>query len=626
MPQNRQDGPRGRIAQQPLIRLLGWLRPYGWQAAGAYLALFMATGVGLATPLLFRGIIDTAVGEDQDTLAWLPAVDSDYGRLTAAAGVLLGLAVARAVLSYWQRYGTLWVGRNVATDLRQDLFNHVMHLEAGYHDRASVGRLMTRVTNDTEQVRQFAGTAVADAVNIILLLAGSVAILLSVDVPLALIALLPVPLLLVATVQFARYMRPRFTRLQQATSSLTATLQESLTQVQVVKAFAAEGRTQDAYRTKNETVFERRIELAKAFSAIMPSMGVVLAAGTVGVLLFGGRWVIDGSLSIGTLVAFNAYVGLLAMPVRRLGFLLNLASRAAASCQRIFEILDRQPAMVDGTGRLETPRGAVTFADVTFRYRQDGPPAVADVNFEVAPGETVAIVGPSGSGKTTLVQLVPRLFDPSAGTVMLDGADVATLDRTDLRRHVGFVGQDPFLFSATVADNITFARPDASPEQVAQAAALAGAADFIGALEDGYDTLVGERGVTLSGGQRQRIALARVLLADPAVLVLDDAISAVDAGTETQIRDALATSTAGRTVLIVAQRLSTVLSADRIVVMDGGRVVETGTHANLVAAGGVYEQLFHRVFAQQAVPDQPAMEIQVRDPHPALSGGAGCDR
>lgn len=586
------------------MRLLGWLRPYALPASGAYLALIAATVVTLAAPLVLRAIIDAAIGARPGALEWVPGDLGPRGRLVAAGAVILGLAVARGLLSFAQRYGTLWVGRRIATDLRRDLFDHLLRLEAGYHDRSSVGRLMTRITSDTEQVRTFAGTAVADVVNIAVLLIGAAVVLFRIDPLLAWVALAPAPLIAIAAVLFAVLMRPRFLDVQRATGALTARLQEALANVQVVKAFAAEDRTSQRYAEDNEDLFGKRMVLTRGFTTLFPAMSVLLGLGTAAVLLLGGRRVISGELSIGTLVAFNAYIGLLGLPVRRLGFLLNLASRASASATRIFEVLDRPPVIADppAPARIERPRGRITLEGVSFAFPGAVErPVLTDIDLEVEPGETVAIVGRSGSGKTALVGLVPRLYDPTSGTVRIDGVDVRDLTREDLRGLVGFVGQDAFLFSASVHDNVAFSAPGATREQVVEACRIAGAHDFVEALPQGYDTLVGERGVTLSGGQRQRLALARTLLVDPPILVLDDAVSAVDAGTEGRIRAALAEATRARTVIIVAQRLSTILAADRIVVLEDGRVAETGTHDELLRAGGPYERLFATFVAAAGV-------------------------
>jgi ABC-type multidrug transport system fused ATPase/permease subunit len=587
------------------VRLLAWLRPYALPAAAAYTALIAATLVSLVGPLILRAIIDAAIGVRPEALDWLPGGLDPQPRLALAAGVIVVLAMIKGLLSFAQRYGTLWVGRHVTTDLRQDLFAHSLRLDAGYHDKASVGRLMTRITNDTEQVRAFVGTAVADVVNIAVLLVGAAVILFRIDTALAWVALAPVPLIAAGAIIFARTMRPRFLAVQSATSSLTARLQESLAQVQVVKAFTAEPRTTHVYAMDNEDLFAKRMFVARGFTTLFPAMSMLLAAGTAAVLLVGGQRVIAGELSIGTLVAFDAYIVMLGLPVRRLGFLLNLASRASASSARIFEVLDTAPRLTDAPRAtdLADVEGRVELEQVSFAFPGSKVPVLHDISLTVEPGETVALVGTSGSGKSALVQLLPRLYDPTAGAVRIDGVDIATVRRSSLRRTVGFVGQDPFLFSTSVHDNVAFAQPDATREEVEAACALAGAHDFVLALPEGYDTLVGERGVTLSGGQRQRIALARVLLLDPAVLVLDDAVSAVDAGTETRIRAALAAATGQRTVLIVAQRLSTILSADRIVVLDGGRVAEQGTHAELLTAGGVYARLFARFFGPTDGPD-----------------------
>lgn len=584
----------------PLLRLTGRLRPIAWQAAGAYGAMLLASAVALVVPLALREVIDAAIGERPDALGFLPDSLGDRDRLVAGACLIVALALGRAVISFAQRYGTAWVGRTIATDLRRDLMAHLLDSEMRFHDTSRVGQLMTRVTDDTEQVRAFAATGVADLANILALLVGTSALLWSIDPVLAPVALGAVPVVAVMAVVGARMLTPRFRALQKARGGLSAHLQESLTQIRIVQAFRAEDRTRERYEVDNERVFSRRLGLARIFTTVFPGMSAVLGLTTALVLLIGGGRVAAGEATVGTIVAFTTYIVLLGEPVRRLGFLLNLAARASASATRVYELLDRPPGMEPPSG-VDAPadgwRGRIAWEGVTFGFGDtpDGSAVLHDVDLVVEPGEHVAVVGASGSGKTSLVQLLVRLYDPAEGRVTLDGTDIRDLSRRTLQRAIAVVEQEAFLFSASVADNIRFARPDATRAEVEQAARTAGAHDFITRLDEGYDTIVGERGVTLSGGQRQRVALARALLVGAPVLVLDDAVSAVDARTERRIREALAAD--APTVISVAQRLSTILAADRIVVLDRGRVVEQGTHRELIGAEGPYAVLFADVLA-----------------------------
>ncbi|WP_370324314.1 ABC transporter ATP-binding protein [Euzebya sp.] len=584
-----------RLRHHPLVRLVGRLRPIRWQAAGAYGAMLAASGIALVVPLALRDVVDAAIGQREGALAFLPDALDARERLVWGAGAIVALALLRAVVSFWQRYGTAWVGRTIATDLRGDLMAHLLDAEMGFHDSASVGQLMTRVTDDTEQVRAFAATGVADLANILALLVGTSALLWSVDGTLAPIALGAVPIVAALALWGARLLVPRFKAVQQARGGLSARLQEALTQVRIVQAFRAERRTSAAYDADNEVVFDRRMSMARVFTTAFPAMSAVMGLATALVLLVGGGRVADGRTTVGTIAAFFTYIVLLGEPVRRLGFLLNLASRANASAARVYELLDR-PTAIPAGDEVEPDagwQGRVRWEGVSFAFGDA--PVLRDVDLTIEPGEHVAVVGRSGSGKTALVSLLTRLYDPDGGRVTIDGIDLATLSGAARSRAVAAVEQEAFLFSASVADNIRFSRPDADDDAVRAAGRLAGVEAFAVDLPDGWDTVVGERGVTLSGGQRQRVALARALLVGAPVLVLDDAVSAVDARTERTIRAALAERSAegrGPTTISVAQRLSTILAADRIVVLDRGRVVEQGTHAELVDAEGPYAAMF----------------------------------
>ena len=418
---------------------------------------------------------------------------------------------------------------------------------------------------------------------------------------LAALSLFPVPFVVLVATRYGRRSRPALQEVQQRIAELTADVEENVSGVRVVKAFAAEPRQLQRFEGSAQRVFDQSMIATRLRAFYNPLIGFLPSIGLAVILLFGGRQVINGSLSLGDFTAFYAYLLLLIGPMRSLGIVLGLAQRATASGARLFEILDREPGLVAPPGAPPLPegRGRVELRDVTFQYDSAPRPALSDIDLVVEAGTTVALVGATGSGKTTLVQLLARLYDVSEGAVLIDGADVRSIDLPSLRAAISVVDDDPFLFSATVAENIAYGRPDATQEEIARAAERAQAAGFIAELPNGYETRIGERGLTLSGGQRQRVAIARALLSDPRILVLDDATSSVDASTEQAIKDALREVMAGRTTFVIAHRLSTIALADDIVVLEAGRIAARGTHDELLERSALYAEI-----AAKGLPDQ----------------------
>jgi ATP-binding cassette subfamily B protein len=555
-------------------RLLGFLSPY---RAGVTTAFVLSWGAILATvaiPTLVGRAID-AVRRHQrhELIVWVIAI--------AVAGVLrLFLSAARRVVA-----GRVSLG--VELDLRNRVYGQLQALELSFFDHQQTGQLMSRATVDLQAVRFFLGYGLIFIAQSILTIALAAAVMLAIQPELAALSLLPVPFVVLAASRFGRRSRPALQEVQQQIAELTAEAEENISGVRVVKAFAREDLQLERFRAAVERLFRQSIYANRIQARFAPTISFLPNLGLAVVLLLGGRQVIDHELTLGQFTAFYAYLLMLISPMSTLGYMLASAQRATASGARIFQILDREPEMTVPAGAPPLPAGPgrIELRDVTLRFDAAAHPALRNVDLELEAGRTVAIVGAMGSGKTALVSLLPRLYDVSAGSVRIDGADVREVDLASLRSAIAVVDDDPFLFSATIHENIAYARADASREQVERAARAAQAEEFISELPDGYDTLVGERGLTLSGGQRQRLAIARAILAGeggPRILILDDATSSVDATTEAAIKRALAETLAGRTTLIVAHRLSTIALADEIVVLDGGRVVDQGTFEELI--------------------------------------------
>ncbi|MFZ6031347.1 MAG: ABC transporter ATP-binding protein [Chloroflexota bacterium] len=571
-----------------LFRLRAFVRPYLLQIILLLAVLLAITGLSLVVPMIIQRVIDIGVTQRR----------MDY--MLRAAGVILAIGIARAVLAYANRYLGEWIAAHIGYDLRNHLYNHIQHLPFSYHDRAQTGQLISRCIEDVRAIERFAGANLAELTRVVVLLIGITALLIANNPRLALIGVLPLIPLVLMSVNFGARIGRYFYAVDNALGDLSAHLQENVSGVQAVRAFAREPYEIERFAAANRTLFNARIGVIREWSKVMPTSNFLVALCTILLLWFGGPMVLRSEMTVGALVAFNSYILMLGGPAGQLTWLVNSVGEAVAGAKRTLEILDTvltirspenaiQPA---GAGQNQVCGGCVAFEDVSFVYQGETAHALSEVNLNVEPNQVVAIVGPTGSGKTSLINLIPRFYDVTAGRVLVDGHDVRCLDLTALRRQVGIVLQTSLLFSVSVRENIAYGRPAAGLEEIVAAAKAAQAHEFIQGLSDGYDTVVGERGVTLSGGQRQRVAIARALLMNPRFLILDDSTSSVDTHTERLIQQALDTLMEGRTTFVIAHRLSTVRRADLILVMDGGRIVERGRHHELLAQGGLYREIY----------------------------------
>ncbi|MCB8923553.1 MAG: ABC transporter ATP-binding protein [Ardenticatenaceae bacterium] len=543
--------------------------------------MIFASLINLFVPQIIKNAIDNGLAAGKASALW------------AAGGLILGIALIRGLAGFTQRFYGEWLSHRVAYDVGNHFYDSVQHLPFAFHDRSHTGDMMSRATSDIQETRMFVGIGLMDLTAVILLVTGVVVAMLLESVSLSLLALLPIPILMYATIRFGATVRPMFKSIQEQMGTLSSVMQESMTGIRVVKAFAREPYELQKFDVENDEWFDRRFKLINVWANNWPFFTFLVAFSIFLLLWFGGPLALDGRITVGTLFALISYVLMLAAPVQRLGFLVNLAATASASAGRIFEIIDT-PNEIEahsGTITLQNTRGEVVFENVAFAYREDQP-ILHDISFYAEPGQRVALIGPTGSGKSTVTNLIPRFYDATHGRILIDGIDTRELDLHSLRRHIGIVLQDPFLFSQSVAQNIAYGRPDASMDDIIAAATAARAHDFISSFPEGYNTRVGERGVTLSGGQKQRIAIARALLTDPRILILDDSTSSVDTETEYLIQQALEALMAGRTTFIIAQRLLTLKNADYILVLDHGRIVERGKHDTLLANNGLYREIY----------------------------------
>ncbi|HEV8578486.1 MAG TPA: ABC transporter ATP-binding protein [Thermoanaerobaculia bacterium] len=572
-----------------LIYLWPYLRPHRKKLVLGLLVIVVSVALGLVGPLLVGRAIDAVRHRASGTT------------LLGYAGLIVGFTLLQGLFSYLQRMVLVAMSRDIEFDLRNAYFGSLEKQPPGFFHDHPTGDLMARATNDLQAVRMLCGPAIMYFTNTVVTGVGCLFFMSRIDVRLMLLALVTMPLVASATSLFGRRIHSIFSDVQEDFSDISARVQESLAGVRVVRAYAREEREAREFERVNRAYLEANRRLAAWSTAFHPLLQLLVGLGFAAVLWYGGLLVIRGGISIGEFVTFNLYLTKLIWPMIALGFVVNLAQRGTASLLRLRTILDTQPAVRDEEPLVDPGaiHGEVSFRHLTFSYREDAEPVLRDIDFHAAAGTTVAVVGRTGAGKSTLLSLMPRLIDPPEGTLHVDGVDVRRLPLARLRAAIGMVPQETFLFSATIHENIALGVPEASVEEVAEAARLAGLEADLAAFPNGLDTVVGERGLTLSGGQKQRVALARALLRQPRILLLDDCLSAVDTHTEEQILGNLRRVFRGRTVFLVSHRISTVRDADVILVLDHGRILERGTHSQLIASGGLYAELHQRQLLEE---------------------------
>ena len=576
----------GRI----VLRCLSYLRPHRAPVVGAYLLLLINNGITLGMPLIIGHTVDQGIrAGDASVIRW-------------GAVALLALALLRGVLTFLLGRWTEVASQNVAHDLRNAIHGKLQSLSFSYHDQAETGQLLARAIGDVDRVRFLTGRAILRLVEVVTLVLGIAIAMMVMNLCLALPTLVIVPLLTSVALTFGRLYRPLWGAIREQISELTAHLEQNLRGSRIVKAFAQEAAEIRRFDTANAKFFDLHMIASRTRAMYLPLLRLIASAGIIAVILYGGQLVIREELTIGELVAFSTYVGQLLVPVRRLGMIVSAIAESIASGERIFEILDARSEVEDlpGARPVENVRGHVRFEHVSFSYFERNP-VLKDIDFGAEPGQVVALLGATGSGKSSVINLVPRFYDPTRGRVLLDGHDIRYLKVASLREQIGIVLQDTTLFATTVRENIAFGRPDAGEEEIIAAARAASAHDFIMEMPRGYETAVGERGMTLSGGQKQRIAIARAILKDPRILILDDATSSVDTETEALIQAALARLMKGRTSFVIAQRLSTLRQADQVLVIEKGRIAARGyrttehtAHDELLRTSGLYAEIYYQ--------------------------------
>ena len=571
------------------------LKNYWKLVALSYFLLLVSTGFALAVPELLKRAIDTGIPID-------PVTKATTVRQSLLVYFGIGIIVAsllRAIFAFGQTYLAEFIGQKVAFDLRNRLYDRIQRLSFAFHDKAQTGQLMSRATQDVEAVRVFVAMGSVRTVYLVTFFFAILGILLSMNVSLSLVSLVCLPPVVFIAIRFGVRLRPVWTRIQQEMAAMTIVLQENLSGIRVVKAFSRTVHETAKFEVEARKLYDDSLLSAKMQAFSGPFMTFLFTVSSGLILWWGGRQVLNGELTRGELFQFYTYVAMMVMPVRMLGWMVNLVSRGVSAGERIFEILDTESAVreKESAPHMGNVVGHVQFDHVTFSYDalnmyESLGNVLEDITFEANPGQMTALLGATGSGKTTLVNLIPRFYDVTRGKITIDGGDIRDVTLASLRRNIGIVQQDVFLFSATIRENIAYGALEATPEQVTAAAKAAQFHDFVLSLPQGYDTWVGERGITLSGGQRQRLAIARTLLLDPRILILDDSTSSVDTETEYLLQQALRELMKGRTTFVIAQRLQTVKDADQILVLSKGRIAERGTHKELLGTGRIYSEIY----------------------------------
>ena len=586
-----------KASAQGFLRLLSTLLPYKGQAVGALVSLVLMIAANLASPQVIRWVIDDLQLE-LESGALTSARSFDWSVLRNGALILGLLAIGRGIFSFLQNFLGEKASQSVAYDLRNQIYTKVHSLSFSYHDRAQTGQLMTRATNDVELVRQFMGQGLFLLVTSSLMFLGAVGALFFMNWRLALVIAFIIPINVLVLIVFVRVIRPYFGSIQGTLDRLNARLQENLTGIRVVKAFARSTFEIDRFEIENENYRVNMLKFTRSISSVFPATFLMSNIQLTLVLGFGGNMVMNQAITIGDLTAFITYLVFLTQPLMTIGFLSGMMVRALVSAERIFEVLDTPSELTDAPNArpLGPVEGRVQFRDVFFRYAGQSTDVLQGVDFLATPGQTIAIMGRTGSGKSSIINLLPRFYDVTAGSVTIDGMDVRDVTLSSLRSQIGIVLQEAILFSGTIASNIAYGRPEASQAEIEEAARAAAAHDFIVESPNGYESHVGERGVGHSGGQRQRIAIARALLMDPRILILDDSTSAVDAETEERILEALKLLMRDRTSFVIAQRISTVREADQVLVLEKGQIADRGTHAELIQTSAIYADIIASQF------------------------------